>query len=345
MWTVRSVVGEVGRNLRLVHLGMVIALGLILAWAAWFESSSVDRSLTEYHRWLERGGVVYTIERESGIEGSSCGAASSAATVMASGGAGPTSATNRQIRFARSPGVSYSVTEMTRGAVQVISGSAVVQPGWILGRTTMDELGVVPGALLGDGTAQAPVGRVIGVGERQLGYDRDVVKLVPFGTGIFGMCWVELDPSAFGYADSIIAGLLPYDDATIRPFRRTQLEDHPATEYRHRASQHAWIAAGGAAGLFWLLWWWIRRRELALYRSLQLAPSGVLILAMGEALVVTSFAAVCASAVVAWTSKSPDAYDMGLWVVGVAALVSLLLAGAAGYLIARRTLVRATKDL
>ena len=345
MWTSRSLAGEIARNLRGVHVAVGAVLAAILLWSGQFEAASVGQGVTELDRWLDRGGMVFSVEREGGIPGDECIGGSGGGSVLAAGGASVVGGDPETVTFDRSPGVAYSVIAMTRGAVEIVGGSGPPTPGWIVGQTALDELGVTPGMELGSGADTAEVAAAIGAEERQLGYDRDLIRLVPAGNQAFVICWVELDPSAFGSGAEVIAGFLPYDDAVIRPFLRTEPGEHPVARYQARPSRLVWVAAGLAVGLFWGLWYWIRRRELALYRSLHLSRSGVALLAVGEAVAVTVPAAVVASLVLVVGHGATSATLLGVWTIGTAGLLGLVAATATAWPIARRNLAVALKDL
>jgi len=345
MWTAHSVAGEVARNLRGVHIAVGAVLATILLWAGQFEAASVSQGVADLNRWLDRGGMVFSVEREGGIPGNECVAAAGSGSVLASGGAATVGSDPETVNFDRSPGVEYSVIAMTRGAVEIVGDRGPPAPGWIVGQTALEELGVGPGMELRSGAFTDEVAAAIGLGERQLGYDRDVIRLVPAANRRFAICWVELEPSAFGSGPELIAGLLPYDDAVIRPFLRTEPSEHPTPRYQARPSRFAWVAAGLAVGLFWGLWYWIRRRELALYRSLHLSRSGVAVLAAGEAVTVTGPAAVLATVVLVVNHGDTSATALGAWTIGAAALLGAVIANAAAWLIARRNLGVASRDV
>lgn len=345
MWTGRSILGEAVRNLRPVHLLITLLVAGVLVWAGCFEASSVDRSIVEFHNWVERGGMVFTAERENGIPAVACQEGEAGPSVLASGAAGLVDGRLETITFDRSPKVPYSVIDMSRGAVMVTAGQAPAIPGWIIGQTALDELGLAPGNLLRSRSRMNTVSLAVGTGDRQFGYDRDVIRMVPSDERLYHMCWVELQPVAFGHGPGIIAGFLPYDDLLIRPFRRTEPTDHPLARHLQRPSRQAWIPAGIIIGILWIMWWWINRRQFALYRSLHMPPSGVMLLALGESSIITGAAAAIAALAVTLSAGTTSASRLGVWIVSAAVPVGLMIATVGAAFISWRNLARAAKDL
>ena len=345
MWTGRNILGEALRNLRPVHLLLTAVLVVVSAWAGRFEASSVDRSIAEFHSWVVRGGMVFTAERENGISAEECQAGEKGHSVLSSGAAGPVGGRHETIIFDRSPGVPFSVTDMSRGAVAVTAGRAPSGPGWIIGQTALDELGIGPGDLLGSRSQAAAVSLAVGTGDRRFGYDRDVIRMVPADDRRFHICWVELHPDAFGHGPDIIAGFLPYDDVLIRPFRRIEPSDHPLTRHLQRPSRRAWIPAGIIIGILWIMWWWINRRQFTLYRSLNMPPSGLVLVALIEASMVTATAGAIAALAITLSSSTASASRSGVWTVSAAVCIGLMTSIAGAGIIARRNLARAAKDL
>lgn len=325
---------------------IALILAGALGWAGHFEAVSVAQGVSDLQRWIDRGGMVFSVERDGGIPGEQCLAGAQVPIVVAAGGASAQSGAGpATVAFDRSPGVEYSVIAMTKGAVGIAGGGPLVNEGWIVGQTALEELGLGEGDLLRSGGSSTKIGYVVGGGQRQLGYDRDVIRLTTGRGERFLICWVELTPAAFGIGAEIIAGFLPYDDAVIRPFLRTEPEGHPAVRYLNRPSRFAWVAAGLAIGGFWGLWSWVRRRELALYRSLHMPPAGIAILATGEALLVTGPAAVIAALVVATMWGATPATILGAWSIAAGTVLGILIATLAVWPIATRNLAVAAKDL
>ena len=345
MWTGRNILGEALRNLRPIHLLLTAVLVVVLAWVGRFEASSVDRSISEFNNWVARGGMVFTAEREDGISAEECQSGETGPSVLSSGVAGPIDGRLETVTFDRSPGAPYSVTDMSRGAIAVTAGRAPSDPGWIIGQTALNELGLAPGDLARSGSQPAPVSLAVGTGDRQFGYDRDVIRMVHADDRRFHICWVELHPAAFGYGPELIAGFLPYDDVLIRPFRRTEPSDHPLIRYLQRPSRRAWIPAGIIIGSLWTMWWWINRRQFALYRSLHMSPSGLVLIALTEASMITVIAATVAALAITLPNNTTPASRMGVWTVAAATCIGLMTSIAGAGIIAKRNLALAAKDL
>jgi hypothetical protein len=345
MWTVRSTLSEVLRNLRGVHVLLAMGVVAALTLPAMFEATTVRDDIAALDRWVREGGTVYTVERDEGVPGDLCDVGSRNPAIVAAGGAGIVGLSPESLTFDRSPGVEYSVLDMTPGAVRVLTGSDGTLDGWILGQTVLDELGVDLGASLSSGADTADVVATIGAGHRQLGYDRNVIRPLPAGEDSYSVCWIEFTTSSFAVGPDVIAGLIPYEDEVVRPFNRTDQEDLPVHRYRMRPSQHVWLAAGAAIGVLWLLWWWIRRREFTLYRSLGMSRGGVSILGLGEAVVVTVTSAVVSAGFVLWRFGGTSAAFHGLWTVAAATVLGIGLAQIAIWPLAARDLARASKDL
>ena len=345
MWTGRNILGEAFRNLRPIHLLLTAVLVVVLIWVGRFEASSVDRSISEFNSWVARGGMVFTAEREDGISAEECQAGEASPYVRSAGVAGPIDGRLETVTFDRSPGVRFSVTDMSRGAIAVTAGRAPSGPGWIIGQTALNELGLAPGDLVRSGSQVAPLSLAVGAGDRQFGYDRDVIRMVQPDDRRFHICWVELHTAAFGYGPEIIAGFLPYNDVLIRPFRRTEPSDHPLTRYLQRPSRQAWIPAGILVGALWIVWWWINRRQFALYRSLHMPPAGLVLVALIEASIITLIAAVISALAITLPNSTVSALRLGVWTVSAATCIGLMTSAAGAGVIARRNLARAAKDL
>jgi hypothetical protein len=259
-----------------VRTSLIAALSALIGGAVVLSTAGNVNDVVQAHRAQELRGLStlsVTAADDEPLSAAGCDSLTSIEVVNSAGGEISTA----RVQPANSP-ITVTVRHVSPGYLAVaFPGEDTKGLESIAGRDLREELGLVPGGLLAEGSESAPpitIHEVASTPARIDGTNRDVLVAAP-PTGTVTECLVDV---ANGQSETV-ASVIPshFSSAVVvRHFLASDSVDRdPASELRHRWSGLVWLAGGLGIVLFNSYAWWSRRHETALYRLLGFRPESV----------------------------------------------------------------------
>ncbi len=289
-WTLKSIATEAQRNVRsdrgrtMAHIAGWTVIVAAIVGAELTTIADLNAVATE----RAHDGIAVAISTaDGGITSDSCSRLDQQPHVQAAGGITETGIAS----FDNLPNAEFVTATATNRALQVLDPTLDTSQlgettGTVyIGQALSDELGLTPGEVMPLNGQQVTVAGVLATTPRSERVDRWLLTTGP-PIGTTDQCWVEYTPSAAPNRVSFNAAALTVEsESQLETHELIQLDERSrnlTSEFQQRQLATGWPAAA-ALGLFVTTGaLWSRRSEFALYRTVGLSTTKMMLLVQIE---------------------------------------------------------------